>query len=800
MPVIQQFPAVVERVQVAPHAMAAGLGRPISASVSVSIGELFGGLYLIGAGVFCLIFLIKMGRLLAVLRRCRLEKKTGCTLAEPTGQPLPAASFFGYVFWKNDGGDPLIFQHELAHVRGWHSLDVLLTEILVIFQWFNPMAWSLRRSLRTVHEYIADEWVVRNTQRRYDYALLLVKTAGPGFKEPAQGLTIGFESQIKNRLVMLAKSPSRPLLRAKYLLALPIAAALLMLFSFRLVEKITLPQPFSAALQKTSGFVENMAQSPVYQSFIDENKFSENPHLMGEPTPYIFYWGQFQVQIQKIVGTGEYLGEAELAGVDFSTSFDREPRLWNGNSLEKSLSFQLSSDVGDIFSIKSNYENPAEYLRARKFLNEKYPQIEHGSHFTITQLGLPNGRTATIQLFCSVEKPVDFKVQHDATYQELPAFARKSIFGSTADFVWGKHIDSRGLRRFFYTADEFFETAAEAPKYVVDEVEDVNTKGKISILPPGEDPVEWAFQTGKQEGQQYQSYQQCLQDLKEHKNMVRPGTMVFLDFENMPNDGKSRIIGTGTLMKIVADGSPMLYLTPEDRKLMSFRWGSFFRGFEAYGRSFTSFEGKKFYSDDQIKFEHHESSATELAQMLELSPTLWRKSELVGTPVFRVKFKDLEAEFVPGVGLPKDFVEAVKNGLRPGGDLLTVTGIRAGDWDISPLTIEFYPQADAEKQPLPPKTGSKKSADSGLTILGISPNPASGKTVTVSFEIPKPAAVTFTVKVADGPGSPEKPPGKSTPLALRSLTWRPESLLMTVTVTEPGVRTVSRQVSRSNPN
>lgn len=51
--------------------------------------------------------------------------------------------------------------HETAHCEQWHSVDVLLAELLLAFTWWNPLNWLLLRTIRQNHEFLADEKVVR---------------------------------------------------------------------------------------------------------------------------------------------------------------------------------------------------------------------------------------------------------------------------------------------------------------------------------------------------------------------------------------------------------------------------------------------------------------------------------------------------------------------------------------------------------------------------------------------------------------------------------------------------------------
>ena len=139
--------------------------------------------------------------------------------------PGNAASFswMGHIViseadWNNN--ESAIIRHEKAHVTLRHSIDVLITDIIAALQWFNPAIWMLRIDLRAVHEYEADDTVLRSGTDLRSYQYLLISKAAA-----MNGYTIANNfnhSILKNRIFMMEKETStrRSLLRALYLLPL----------------------------------------------------------------------------------------------------------------------------------------------------------------------------------------------------------------------------------------------------------------------------------------------------------------------------------------------------------------------------------------------------------------------------------------------------------------------------------------------------------------------------------------------------------------------------------------------------
>lgn len=122
-----------------------------------------------------------------------------------------------------------IVAHEQAHIALRHSWDLLLVELCLLLQWFNPVAWLLRQELQNIHEYEADEAVIRRGIDAREYQMLIIKKAvGTRLYSLANSLN---HSSLKKRLTMMMKEKSHPWARLKYAYVLPLAAASLVAFA-----------------------------------------------------------------------------------------------------------------------------------------------------------------------------------------------------------------------------------------------------------------------------------------------------------------------------------------------------------------------------------------------------------------------------------------------------------------------------------------------------------------------------------------------------------------------------------------
>ena len=96
-----------------------------------------------------------------------------------------------------------ILVHEMAHIKQYHSFDILIVQLIKCIFWFNPIYILYLRTIQLNHEFLADEAVLRSSGNPLSYQnLLLQRVSGKSF-----ALTSQFNySIIKKRLVMITKT------------------------------------------------------------------------------------------------------------------------------------------------------------------------------------------------------------------------------------------------------------------------------------------------------------------------------------------------------------------------------------------------------------------------------------------------------------------------------------------------------------------------------------------------------------------------------------------------------------------
>ena len=187
---------------------------------------LLGILFFLGRNLYSLSHML---RLLHGGRQEKLEK--GITLIIHDKNIAPFSWMKYVVISEKDlqENSKEILIHEMAHVHNRHSIDLLISDICIIFQWFNPASWLLKQELQNIHEYEADETVIRQGVNAKQYQLLLIKKAvGTRLYSMANSFN---HSKLKKRITMMLKEKSSPWARMKYLYVLPVAAITLTAFA-----------------------------------------------------------------------------------------------------------------------------------------------------------------------------------------------------------------------------------------------------------------------------------------------------------------------------------------------------------------------------------------------------------------------------------------------------------------------------------------------------------------------------------------------------------------------------------------
>lgn len=193
--------------------------------------------YFIGLAFLTSLLTVRLFSLFRLISNER-KNKLGNYLWIKTNKEVGPFSFFKYIITGNQSFDKNEFQqillHEKAHAKEWHSLDVLMANLVAIIFWFNPIAWLYKKEVQKNLEFIADAYTISSVQNKKDYPYLLLKSVP---MEPYALTTQFYDSTIKKRITMLHKTKSKKVNQWKFLTILPLLGLFLFTMNIKTVAQ-----------------------------------------------------------------------------------------------------------------------------------------------------------------------------------------------------------------------------------------------------------------------------------------------------------------------------------------------------------------------------------------------------------------------------------------------------------------------------------------------------------------------------------------------------------------------------------
>jgi hypothetical protein len=207
-------------------------------------------LYYFGVAIFSLNLLLQVASLLIKAKKSadKIQDTNGVVISKYSGQS--PCSFFHYVFINPEDYDyetyEQILEHEKIHVKKFHALDLLLAEIAIIFLWFNPAVWILKKEVEKNIEYETDDLMLKQKAvNREDYQMNLLAIATHA--KPLVITTNYNQSLIKQRILKMNAKKSNPHSYWKYAFMLPLVFAMLLVIN----------KPFTAVAGNANEFSDS---------------------------------------------------------------------------------------------------------------------------------------------------------------------------------------------------------------------------------------------------------------------------------------------------------------------------------------------------------------------------------------------------------------------------------------------------------------------------------------------------------------------------------------------------------------
>jgi TonB family protein len=237
IPVFAPQSNMIEEIKVTPYqnlletVIVSSQGFSETVETAVISSTLIVWAYLAGLVIFISLFLYRMIQLGFIIKKSEVVKTNSYKLVV-VQLPMSPFAFINYIFvshkFREMPGHERMMLHEIEHVKQGHTFDVLILEVLTIFQWFNPFMWLLRRAIRENHEYLADKAVLSVGIKPSEYKELLLSQYIGG---PVMATSHFNYSLIRNRIKMMARIESSKLSVAKFLLGIVLAVVLVVVFA-----------------------------------------------------------------------------------------------------------------------------------------------------------------------------------------------------------------------------------------------------------------------------------------------------------------------------------------------------------------------------------------------------------------------------------------------------------------------------------------------------------------------------------------------------------------------------------------
>lgn len=198
---------------------------------SISSSRIIIMVYLAGLLFFFGRFIFRIIQILLLIHRNPVQQ-LGAIKFVSVDKKFSPFSFLSYIFInpekQHETAYEKIVSHEMEHIKQGHTFDILILEIMTVFQWFNPFMWLLKQVIRENHEYLADRAVLNSGISAAKYKQLLLSHVVGDQVEIANGFN---SSLVKNRIKMISKIRSSKSANFKYVFGVLTVLALVVVFA-----------------------------------------------------------------------------------------------------------------------------------------------------------------------------------------------------------------------------------------------------------------------------------------------------------------------------------------------------------------------------------------------------------------------------------------------------------------------------------------------------------------------------------------------------------------------------------------
>lgn len=327
-------------------------------SVATSAGILYLSGMIITLGMIVFSFL----RMWQIIRNAPRKKENGYWLAV-VPHSIHSFSFGRYIVLSEEDyrKNSAVLVHEQMHLRYRHTWDSLWFMSIIILYWFNPVVWLMKSEMQQLHEFEADEGVIKHGIDATQYQLLLVRKAvGTRLYSMANGFN---HCKLKKRITMMLKERTNGWARLKLLIVVPVAMGAMYVFARPEVKDM--PEKTVPVISQESNEPQDLtAMKEFFGREIEKNKIS--PEEAEKEVVHRFYINQRNEILfdqTRFIKPNEILEVIAETFVNTAYKYKKE----NNKDVLQSLAV--------IYDKKSNEMIVFNYLRQIRYAFEKLPEL-----------------------------------------------------------------------------------------------------------------------------------------------------------------------------------------------------------------------------------------------------------------------------------------------------------------------------------------------------------------------------------------------------------------------------------------
>ena len=282
----------------------------INPSIPLDIEDIFRAIFMAGMLILLCKLIVQLISIFTVLRKSNPVNINGIKV-QHLSENISPFSFFKLIFINvnqhSERDLSEIIAHEYAHVRAYHSVDVMLVEVFCAVFWFNPLAWVLRKFLKQNLEFLTDKTVLASGFDVKNYQYNLLKINGLNVSNMTNSFNL---SDLKLRIMMMNRKRSSKVHLLKYCLMIPIGAIIILAFNISKAKTFDAQKSVFQNLKETVKaveFVGNKIQKKQVQNNVEAELFEENVNQLVE-----------EIVIDSVVSKKQNQSKSNGVTVDFT--------------------------------------------------------------------------------------------------------------------------------------------------------------------------------------------------------------------------------------------------------------------------------------------------------------------------------------------------------------------------------------------------------------------------------------------------------------------------------------------------